>query len=60
MASKHVRLTDDVDTLAQAWTFALAHIDQYVNPTIEIQAYTELDYNSIQKYSVSIHGHVNA
>ena len=58
--NKHVRYSEDVDTLTQAWTFALAHVDEFQNPTIEISAYTVVDYDSIQKFAVTIHGHVNA
>lgn len=58
MAQTFIRYTDDVDTLADAWTFALTHVDGFTAPTIEIQAFTRIDYNSEQKFAVSIHGHV--
>lgn len=64
---KHVRYNTDVDTLTDAWTFIMSHVDEFAAPTIGIEAWARSSYNesAIREevstgYTASIHGYVNA
>lgn len=63
---KHVRYSTDVNTLTEAWTFIMSHVDEFAAPTIGIEAWTRYNYNEDVEgtgetgYMASIHGHVNA
>lgn len=56
---KHVRYSTDVNTLTEAWTFIMSHVDEYATPTIGIEAYEYIGDNRTG-YTASIHGYVNA
>lgn len=64
---KHVRYNTDVDTLTDAWTFIMSHVDEFAAPTIGIEAWVRYDYNesldsqeASTGYSASVHGYVDA
>lgn len=64
---KHVRYTTDVNTLTEAWTFIMGHVDEYATPTIGIEAWERTSYNedaapqaTTTGYTASIHGYVDA
>lgn len=65
---KHVRYTTDVNTLTEAWTFIMGHVDEYDTPTISIESYVRYTtYNetfdrdeTTTGYTASTHGTVNA
>jgi hypothetical protein len=65
---KHVRYNTDVDTLTDAWTFIMGHVDEFAAPTIGIEAFSRVSYSligdieehAIVGYTASIHGYVDA
>lgn len=64
---KHVRYSEDVDTLAAAWYFVMNHVDEFAAPSIAIEAYSEIvqDVDGTYgegrtAYTASIHGNVDA
>lgn len=63
---KHVRYSTDVNTLTDAWTFIMGHVDEYTAPTIGIEAWTRYSLTGDAEdaatvgYTASIHGYVNA
>lgn len=64
---KHVRYSQDVDTLAAAWYFIMRHCDEFAAPSIAIEAYSEIVQDVDGTYSegrtaftASIHGTVDA
>lgn len=64
-AEKHVRYSDDVDTLPEAWEFIMRYVDEFTAPSIAIEAFTRYAYDEdvndgTPGYTASIHGNVNA
>lgn len=65
---KHVRYRKDVETLTEAWSFVMEHLDEYTKPTIGIEAFAQTEYSLTEKqtptlitgYTVNIHGYVDA
>lgn len=62
MVEKHVRYTEDVATLTDAWAFVMNHVDEFATPNIEIQAFQSFHAGgkSTTGFAVTVHGSVNA
>lgn len=64
-ARTFLRRTLTVDTLPEAWAFIMVEVDAFTRPSIEIQAVTEFDFETMapgaqgtERYAVTIFGDV--